>query len=307
MSDSELSNAGDYAALANLQHVACGLYIWEWVSNLDYEFQYFFGKPTRRRWTMWVYVLCRYFTLGFIINLLIVLNTRLSLNCIAWIRFQLLLPYMGILMASFLIVIRAVAIWNRHRVVMVIAVTSLLAQLSILIHSVAIAKAIWDVETQTCVLINNIPTSLPMLSAVFAIDAFQLLVTLVGLYVRREGRGFGMWDLLWKQGLAWLALAAAAELPTVIILTLNLNEALHQLLQTPEVIILALAATSMYRMLTCYSSASCDSPSQDSRTIELGAFRAADVRASRTNCLGNAEHIRTVEIEIQVDREARLA
>lgn len=93
---------------------------------------------------------------------------------------------------------------------------SLIAQFSVLIHSVVVAKAIWDVDTHTCVLLNSIPASLPMLSGMFAVDALQLLVMLVGLYRWRDAQGSGVWTLLWKQGLLWLALAAAAELPTVV-------------------------------------------------------------------------------------------
>ncbi|KZV74187.1 hypothetical protein PENSPDRAFT_732423 [Peniophora sp. CONT] len=303
MSSSELADTAVYAALLKLQHVACGLYIWEWAMSLDYEFQYIFGKR-QWKWTMCPYLLCRYCILGFVITLLIVINTQMSLDCPAWVRFQLLLPYLGTFMSSFLIVIRAIAIWSRHPAVVLLGAASLIAQLSALIHSVVVAKAIWDVDTHTCVLQNSIPASLPTLSGMFAVDALQLLVMLVGLYRWRNAHGSGVWKLLWKQGLLWLALAAAAELPTIIILTLNVDDALHQLLQTPEVIILALAATNMYRALADYSPADsrCRPPPPNAGHIELGVCRRTSSRAFRS-----ISHSQAVKIEIRVEHEREFA
>lgn len=97
-----------------------------------------------------------------------------------------------------------------------LAGVSLLAQLALLIHSVIIATASWETEMQGCVLKDSVHASLPLLSATFAADTVLLALMLVGLVRRREARKFGMWRFLVKQGLVWLAVAAVAELPTVV-------------------------------------------------------------------------------------------
>ncbi|KZV74204.1 hypothetical protein PENSPDRAFT_682182 [Peniophora sp. CONT] len=227
----------DYIAVTNLEHVACGIYLWEWATSLSYELDFFTGKRPWRL-TLWPYLICRYCVLGTVVNLLFVLDAQTSLNCVVWVKFEILLPYMGVLMASFLIVVRVTAIWNRHPAVLALSAASIAAQLALLIYSVTVAAAVRGPDGQGCVLLNSVEASLPALAATFAIDALLLVLMLVGLLTRKDTCGFGFWTFLWKQNLVWLALATAAELPTVTLLSLDLNDAIHQLFQTPEVIIL---------------------------------------------------------------------
>ncbi|KZV74190.1 hypothetical protein PENSPDRAFT_749496 [Peniophora sp. CONT] len=241
--------AADYLAVIKLHHAFCGLYIWEWAKNLGYEWEVYTGKRPFR-WTFPLYLACRYSILGAVINLIIGFNATHPIHCLVWVKFEFLLPYLGVVTASLLIALRAAAIWDFHPAMLTLAGASLLAQLALLIHSVTIATASWATKMQGCVLKDSVHASLPLLSATFAVDAVLLSLMLVGLMRRREARKFGMWRFLVKQGLVWLAVATVAELPTVVLLALNLNDALNLLFQTPEMIILAIAATNMYRSLS---------------------------------------------------------
>lgn len=58
--------------------------------------------------------------------------------------------------------------------------------------------------------------TLPVLATTFAVDLLLLLLMLSGLLRKRDARRFGIWCFLWAQGLLWLALAVAVELPTVV-------------------------------------------------------------------------------------------
>lgn len=112
-----------------------------------------------------------------------------------------------------------IAIWNRHPAVVALSVAGILVQVAFLVYSVTIATDTWGADSpsvQGCLKVNIVQTSLPALAATFAIDALLLLLMLVGLFVRREACRFGLGGLLLRQGLIWLALATAAELPTIV-------------------------------------------------------------------------------------------
>ncbi|KZV74198.1 hypothetical protein PENSPDRAFT_226216 [Peniophora sp. CONT] len=215
----------EYLSVIKLQHIVCGVYIWEWVTSLGYELDFYTGRRPWR-WTLWVYLLCRYCVLGAVINLLVVLNAPGQLACLTWAKFQFLFTFTGVSLASLLIALRSIAIWGKHPLSFVLAGTSILAQLAVLVRSIIVATAVWEVEAQDCVLPESARATLPVLATTFAVDLLLLLLMLSGLLRKRDARRFGIWRFLWAQGLLWLALAVAVELPTVVILALNFNGAL---------------------------------------------------------------------------------
>ncbi|VDB95639.1 unnamed protein product [Peniophora sp. CBMAI 1063] len=245
----------DYIAIQNLTSVVCGIYIWEWTRSFTYEWDFYTGK---RPWkhAMWAYLICRYSVLGAIFNMLVVLNVETPFDCNVWVKLEIFLPYLGLLMASSLIVIRVLAIWNRHPIIVAVSAAGMMAQVALLIHGVVVAKDNWEsgpALLQGCLKMNTVQANLPALAGTSIVDALLLLLMLIGLFLRGEARHFGLGGFLLKQGLIWLALATAAELPSVVILILNLNYVFNQLFLAPEVIILAIAATNMHRTLTDFS------------------------------------------------------
>ncbi|VDB95646.1 unnamed protein product [Peniophora sp. CBMAI 1063] len=294
--------ASDYLAVIKLQHVFCGLYIWEWARTLPYEFSFYTGKRPWR-WTLALYLTCRYSILAAVINLLVGFNASQPIHCLVWVKFEFLFPYLGVLTASLLIALRAAAIWHFHPAMLTLAGVSLLAQLALQIRSIVIASASWDSQMHACTLKDGVHASLPLLSATFGVDAVLLLLMLIGLVRRREARKFGMWAFLMKQGLVWLIVAAVAELPTVVLLALNLNDALNLLFQTPEMIILAIAATNMYRSLSDFLHVDGSNLPANNATVDFARSSGStrDHRASRALSMHTLNHDNKVHA-IQVFR-----
>jgi len=75
---------------------------------------------------------------------------------------------------------------------------------------------------------------------------------LVGLLRYREARSFQLWQMLAQQGWIWFALAVAAEVPTLILVLLDINSSLNLLLQIPRVVIASIGTTAMFRELSRY-------------------------------------------------------
>ncbi|KZV74203.1 hypothetical protein PENSPDRAFT_749505 [Peniophora sp. CONT] len=291
-----------WRSVFHLQHVVCGLYLWEWVTTLGYEFRFYIGRRSCT-WTFWLYLLCRYSALGAILNLLLELNDTHKLDCLIWARLMILLPYLGVLMASLLIAVRAIAIWNRHRTVVALSLMGVLTSFALLIHSMVIVSASWSDEYRTCALPDSAPTGLPVLAATLAFDVLMLLLMLIGLFRKRVARRCTVWDFLLKQGLLWLALATAAEVPTVIIIALDFRDALNQTFQTVGVVMIVLAATKMYRSLTNVLLASRESPPQCTDNVRLEVLQCCVSRSLYTSCPADTAATRPVEIEVRMEQE----
>jgi len=82
-----------------------------------------------------------------------------------------------------------------------------------------------------------------------------LLFVLAGLLVmrRRDGASFGLTRLLWRQGVIWLILGSAADVPPLVLTLLHLNDPLQAMFEAPSVIIMTIAATRMHRSLVKFA------------------------------------------------------
>ncbi|VDB95638.1 unnamed protein product [Peniophora sp. CBMAI 1063] len=292
----------EWLRVFRLQHVICGLYLYEWVTTLDYECHFY----TRRRawtWTFGPYLLCRYSALGALVNLLLELNNPPMLDCTTWARMELLLPYLGVLMASLLIAVRTIAIWNRQPAIVAVALMGVLTSLALVIHSIVISWGTWNSNIRSCYLPDSAPTSLSVLAATLAFDVLLLLLMLLGLFRRRTARRCAIWNFLWKQGLIWLAIALAAEVPTVIIIALDFSSSINQAFQAVGVVVIVLAATRMYRSLTDILLASRSNPPDCDESVKLAVLRRCPTRNLYTSCPPSGATEQPVEIEVRVEQE----
>jgi hypothetical protein len=85
-------------------------------------------------------------------------------------------------------------------------------------------------------------------------DLVLLSLMLIGLRRYGDVGMYGLWRFLHRQGLLWLLLVTVAEIPTTVFIYLNLNDYLNLMFQTPELIMMAVGATRIYRSLADYSS-----------------------------------------------------
>jgi hypothetical protein len=116
--------AKDNFVLLKLWHVVDGIFLWEFFTNLDFEWS-FIRRRRRYRWTIWIYSLSRLATLAAVISNLVLLNLDTSPNCSfsTPVIFASFSAYLALAAASLLLVIRVIAIWNRNKVVIVVATT----------------------------------------------------------------------------------------------------------------------------------------------------------------------------------------
>ncbi|KAH9962351.1 hypothetical protein BC827DRAFT_1383519 [Russula dissimulans] len=232
-----------------LSTAACGLYIWELITHLDYEWSVVQGHRPYR-WTIWVYSADRLATITAVIIFLVSLVTTTPINCKVLTILQFAFAYMTFSFSSLLIVLRVIAIWNKNKFVMAFAVAIWLSNASFLIYGITQISAEWVPSDLTCGLPNTLSNKLAI-TAMPVTDIALLLIMLIGLLrLRHRGGGrLGLGQLLWKQGVIYLFVATISEITPAVFLFLNLNDELDLMFLIPSLITMSIAATRMYRSL----------------------------------------------------------
>jgi len=242
----------DAFAAAKLYHTVDGLYIWEFIINLDYEWSVIRGHRPYR-WTIWLYSFTRVATLAAMITDMIGIDTSRPIHCQFWLTFTVATAYAAVATASLLIALRVIAIWNRNKIVYAIAMSAWMANVACIIHAVVRLRSIWSPTSRTCVVSNSTANQVNLM-VTLATDILMLLVMLVGLlrWRFREGGVSGLTRFLWIQGLIWLLLATIGHLPAAIFVLLNLNDPFNVMFGASTVTTVSIAGTRMYRTLTDY-------------------------------------------------------
>ncbi|KAI0279152.1 hypothetical protein BC826DRAFT_604768 [Russula brevipes] len=127
--------ANDMSAFVKLSHTLIGLYIWEFATTLDYEWSIIWGRRPYR-WTIWIYSLTRLATLTTVINIIVYLNTKATPHrCQALLTSISVFDNVALAAAELLIVLRIIAIWNKRKVVVAIAIGLWVTNVAFLIHT----------------------------------------------------------------------------------------------------------------------------------------------------------------------------
>ncbi|KAF8473075.1 hypothetical protein DFH94DRAFT_149922 [Russula ochroleuca] len=185
------------------------------------------------------------------------MDVTTPVHCQFLVSFSAVIILLSATAASLLIVFRIIAIWNRNKVVVTLAITVWGTSGAFHIQSVTRLRTVWLPGQSMC---EPVKTESSVLSFIPMIifDIVLLLIMFFGLLIlRRHGGGtIGLTHLLWRQGVIWLALATATELPPVVLIILNSNNQYSILFQTPCLITMIIAATRMHRSLVDFASGS---------------------------------------------------
>ncbi|KAI0256382.1 hypothetical protein BJV78DRAFT_1278883 [Lactifluus subvellereus] len=236
----------DYIALIEFVHVLGGLYIWEIVLNLDYEYSIIMGKRKLTR-TFPLYLGCRWCPLFVITGHFVGSDISHEINCQALVLMIFTFGYLSFLFSSALIVLRICALWEYNKAVIALASASWLANTASYIYSGVTSRGYWT--GSICAIQHTEHTKISIFST-FITDLILLALMLIGLLRWQEARQRGgIWWLLYTQGLAWVVILTLAEVPPVVFIILDLNDPMNLMFLTPGLIIMSLGASRMYRGL----------------------------------------------------------
>ncbi|KAF8494699.1 hypothetical protein F5888DRAFT_1846223 [Russula emetica] len=275
--DAVITPSQAHSVALKLWHATGGLYIWEFFTTLDYEWEVIRGRHPYR-WTIWIYSVARVAALLGVILCIVTLDVTTPINCQIMTIFSVFFFCLSATASSLLIVIRtyvviydyttttiflnqvlinitSIAIWSRNKAVFALAITIWAANIAFHLQSVIRIRSAWIPAQLACETIKTDPTLLAFIPAMTS-DMVLLLFVLAGLLVmrRRDGATFGLTRLLWKQGVLWLIIGSVAEIPALVLTFLHYNDPLHTIFETPGVIIMTIATTRMYRSLVNFAS-----------------------------------------------------
>ncbi|KAH9069375.1 hypothetical protein EDB83DRAFT_472663 [Lactarius deliciosus] len=129
----------EYFALVKLYHATWGLFLWEFVVNIRFEYSVFTGKRKFRS-SFLLYLGVRWCPLFCVITILVGFDSANRINCQAFVISVFLFSHLSLACASALIVLRIAAIWGLNKIAISIASAAWLANTGVLIHSTLISS-----------------------------------------------------------------------------------------------------------------------------------------------------------------------
>ncbi|KAH9956530.1 hypothetical protein BC827DRAFT_1270895 [Russula dissimulans] len=209
--------AKDRVAVVKLWHTMAGLYLYEFVTTLDYEWSVIEDIVLIAQRYGSVYSFTRVAALMAVILNLVSINLTTPYNCEIELVFQIFFGYLAFAAAALLIVIRVIAIWNGDKRIIAIATTIWATNFAFIIHGVVKIRASWVPELTTCLLLpGNIQSERLNLIATLVTDIPCLSSCSLACFAYAF-----MNAAHW--GLIWFLIATLVEVPNVVFICLDLN------------------------------------------------------------------------------------
>ncbi|TCD71940.1 hypothetical protein EIP91_000072 [Steccherinum ochraceum] len=274
MSPQEL--AKDAEAFARLMHALLGLYIWEFVTSLPFDWDFVIGRK-KFRWPMVFYFANRYFLLFALIGIAIALNVTEEVNCQALYTYNQVFGNASIGLASINLSLRTMAVWSQSLYVVIPLTIVILGHWSLLLHGILL-KAAWIPGVGCAITETN--NTLLAASFIYAMAFDFSVLTLTGVKLafaipgrRVAGQPSRLMTLIFNDGLIYFVIAFLANLLATIFMLLNLNPVMSIIANVPA----AIAST-----METFAQVS-DKDVSDKSFIQYDAAGNAVVRASSTD------------------------
>ncbi|KAH9956479.1 hypothetical protein BGW80DRAFT_1466352 [Lactifluus volemus] len=308
----------EYLAVLKLNHVVAGIYIWETMFTLGFELDVLRGKRPYRR-TIWVghnvmprsspppkskqlYLGTRYTALLAFIVYFIDIDSSVILPCqLVTTTSYVRVPHS---ITHFATAIecdfdpRRIAIWDRNIFVSLLVIGTWLGDLGLNIYGSFELRATYDPTVETCNLLD-FRKILVNVVCILVVDVVLLMSMLIGLLRYSHRNSTGLWHLLYQQCIIWLFLAAIADVPLLVFISLNLNDAMNDAFSAVTVSIMSIAAGRMYRSLFEHAFSTEHMPPHVSRITSQ--YRAPNIHGNIRVTSSHASVFKHTQLEVSPD------
>jgi len=234
--------------LVKVVHLFCGVYIWEFVSTLGFEWEVFTGRRPWK-WSFAVYLLARMLTLISIILNLVGLSVTSRYNCNIWWRCILATSWFSEALASFLLALRGIAIWGRETVITSVALLVWSASIAGSFWSTTRSHSVFSPDAHACIITATNSFRWSLLVNIL-VDLCLLSIMFTGVLKKKNATH--LWRMLYFQSLFWILTAIATEVPSVVLGFMNVNDAWNLMFQEPHMVLMVIMSTRLYRDLFQY-------------------------------------------------------
>ncbi|KIJ62163.1 hypothetical protein HYDPIDRAFT_136711 [Hydnomerulius pinastri MD-312] len=245
----------DSLIFIKLMHALMGLYVWEFVISLDFDWAILTGKKAFR-WPLSFYFAGRYLLLFAMIGILIALDTPSEVNCQALYAFNQLAGDAAVGLASINLSLRTIAIWSQNKWIIGVVVLIVLGHWSLILQGVLLT-ATWIpgvgcaiIKSNTTVLAATFIYSMCFDFVVLCLSAYRLAWT-----PRRTGTNGTQSKLvrmIFADGLVYFFIAFLANLIATIFMIMNLNAIMSIIFNVPAAIASTIVASRVVRRLYNY-------------------------------------------------------
>ncbi|KIK79416.1 hypothetical protein PAXRUDRAFT_834111 [Paxillus rubicundulus Ve08.2h10] len=251
-SESEL--ATDSLITIKLLHALMGLYGWEFIISLDFDWAILTGKR-KFRWPLTFYFAGRYLLLFAIIASLIGFDTpaTIELNCQALYVFSEFAGDAAVGLACINLSLRTIAIWSKNKWIIGSLVLIILGHWSLILQGVPVS-ATW-VPGVGCTIVEGDPTiTIAIFVYSMCFDFFVLCLTAYKLaWNPRRARSSPLHTklarMIFADGLVYFIIAFLANLTATIFMILDLNAVMGILFNAPAAVASTIMASWAVRRL----------------------------------------------------------
>ncbi|KAG2077629.1 hypothetical protein BDR04DRAFT_1227396 [Suillus decipiens] len=232
-------------------YVLFGIYIWEICTTGRFELSIVLGRR-RLAWPLVFFFLCRYNMLFAFIGLIIFVNVSTKIDCNALYTFTSIAGNLTILSASTSLMIRAMALWEWNRRVVLSMLALSFGQYAILIRTIMTVQASWDHQAGACVVVR---TNHILLSLNYAYTmSFDFVVLVMTLFVlRKRFRHEDLSGLLHRDGLVYFTVTSTCNTVPAVLAALNLNNEMNVIAMVPAAAVSAIAACRTFIRLDAHN------------------------------------------------------
>lgn len=237
-----------YGHFMKVLHTFAGVYLWEYFMTLDFEWEVYTGRR-QWRWSFLVYISARVLALSCIVVSLVGFNVTREFNCTLWFRSVLSMAWLAACSASFLLVLRGIAIWGRETWAVIATGVAWLSGLASALYAITRGRTQWSPQLHTCGVYQT--TEYKWSIMVNFIEDFVLLgIMILGVLHKRNSTH--LWNMLYLQGLFWILTATLTELPSVTLSFQNINDPWNLMFQYPHLTVMVITSSRAYRDLFQY-------------------------------------------------------
>ncbi|OAX36727.1 hypothetical protein K503DRAFT_694562 [Rhizopogon vinicolor AM-OR11-026] len=242
--------AKDAIVFVKLNHTLFGLYIWEFVISLDFDWAVLTRKK-KFRWPLIFYFANRYFLLFSMIGTSIAYDSTSKLDCRALYTFDELSGVAAVGLASINLSLRTVAIWSHNKWIIMLLVAIVIGHWSLILRG-ALVVGVW-VPGVGCQITHSNTT---ILSATFIYSmCFDFIVMCLSAYklapMRRgmQGAHSQLIGMLFTDGLIYFITAFVANLLAATFMLLELNTIMSVIFNVPAATASTIVACRVVRRL----------------------------------------------------------
>jgi len=242
----------DTQVFIKLQHALLGLYAWEFIISLDFDWAVLTGKK-KFRWPLCFYFAGRYLLLFALIGIAIALDTTKPINCQALYAFLQFAGDAAVGMASINLSLRTIAIWSRNKYIIGLLLVIILGHWSLILQGVLLKAAYYPGEG--CAITDSNTT---VLSATFIYSmCFDLIVLCLSTYKlaweprrKQMGAQSQLVKMIFADGLVYFFIAFVANAIATVFMIMNWNAIMSVIFNVPAAIASTIVASRVVRRLT---------------------------------------------------------